>query len=281
MRNFAAQLRGELRKLFGRKRTYIGFGAFLAVEILIVTLLTLPKPKAAIRRLIEGGGYLADEYFGGLTLAVMILTWTTVLIGALYLALVSGDIVSKDVEDGAMRMILCRPISRARIIVLKYAACVIYTVALTLFIGVTALLTGFLWGGVGGLFVYDPMQGVFALYPAAEGLGRFALALGALAGVQLSVSSLGFVLSCCNIKPAAATVVTLSYFFLDSIFQRLPYFESLQPWFITTHMSAWIHLFDGRIPWTRIGQDFTYLLALDVTFFLVGLAIFERRDFKG
>lgn len=278
---FLAQLRGELRKLFARKRTYIGFAAFVAVELLIVVLLNLPKPKGAIRRLIEDAGYLADEYFGGLTLAVMILTWTTVLIGALYLALVSGDIVAKDVEDGAMRMILCRPVSRARIITLKYCACVIYTIVLTLFIGISALVTGMAWGGMGGLFVYDPMQGVFALFETGEGLGRFALALVALAGVQLSVSSLGFALSCARLKPAAATVITLSYFFLDSIFQRLPYFESLQPWFITTHMSAWIHCFDAQIPWTRLGQDFLYLLAIDATLFLIGLIIFDRRDLKG
>ncbi len=277
---FLSQLRGELRKLFARKRTYIGFAAFLAVEVLIVVLLNLPKPKSSIRRIIEDAGYLADEYFGGLTLAVMILTWTTVLIGALYLALVSGDIVAKDVEDGALRMILCRPVSRARLITLKYLACLIYTVVLTLFIGVSALITGFIWGGVGGLFVYDPLQGVFALFSAGEGLGRFALALAALAGVQFSVTSLGFGLSCLRLKPAAATVLTLSYFFLDSIFQRLPYFESLQPWFITTHMSAWIHCFDARIPWTRIGQDFIYLFAIDLTLFLGGLLIFDRRDLK-
>ncbi len=277
---FLRQLRGELRKLFARKRTYIGFAAFVAVEVLIVSLLNLPRPKGAIRRLIEDAGYLADEYFGGLTLAVMILTWTTVLIGALYLALVSGDIVAKDVEDGSMRMILCRPVSRARIITLKYTACLIYTVVLTFFIGASALLTGLLWGGLGGLFVYDPMQNVFALFPAGEGLGRIALALVVLSVVQLSVSSLGFGLSCLRIKPAAATVITLSYFFLDSIFQRLPYFESLQPWFVTTHMSAWIHCFDAHIPWTWIGQDFLYLLAFDATLFLVGLAVFERRDLK-
>ena len=33
-----------------------------------------------------------------------------------------------------------------------------------------------------------------------------------------SISSLGFLFSCCNMKPAAATIVTLSIIFLDFIF---------------------------------------------------------------
>ena len=36
--------------------------------------------------------------------------WTVFLLGGLYLALVvAGDVMSKEVEDGTMRMILCRP----------------------------------------------------------------------------------------------------------------------------------------------------------------------------
>ena len=37
------------------------------------------------------------------------------LLGGLFLALVSGDVVSKEVEDGTMRMMLCLPASRWRI----------------------------------------------------------------------------------------------------------------------------------------------------------------------
>src|SRR5215210_110946 len=132
---FFVQLAGELRKLFARKRTYIGFGAFLLVEIAILFLQNLPKPKASFRRLIEQNGYLFEQYFSGLTLAQLVLMWTTLLLGALFLALVGGDVVAKEVEEGTLRMMLCRPVSRLRIGLLKYSASLIYTFALIGFIG--------------------------------------------------------------------------------------------------------------------------------------------------
>ena len=50
---FLRQLRGELWKLFARKRTYIGFGAFLALEILILLIFQLPKVQRSWRQIIE------------------------------------------------------------------------------------------------------------------------------------------------------------------------------------------------------------------------------------
>lgn len=277
---FFLQLRGELTKLFARKRTYIGFGAFLAIEALVLFLLQLPKPKAHFRRLLEESGYGFDQYFSGLTLGLLILMWTTFLLGALYLALVAGDVVSKEIEDGTMRMTLCRPISRGRVITLKYAACVIYTFALVAFIGGTALLAGIAYRGIGGLFAYAPLDKIFALYEFAPGLARYAASIPLLALGLLSITSLGFMFSCFKMKPAAATIVTLSLMFLDSIFRNIPYFESLRPYFITAHMATWLNVFVTYIPWPRMLEDYAYLLALDATFLLVGLANFCRRDFK-
>jgi len=277
---FLFQLRNELRKLFARKRTYIGFGAVLLVETLILFLLNLPKPKANFQRLIEQNGYAFEQYFSGLTLAFLMLMWTTFLLGALYLALIAGDVVAKEVEEGTMRMMFCRPVSRLRVGLLKYLACVIYTAALVAFIGSSALLAGVLWKGLGGLFVFAPLERIFALYELGPGLTRYLGALPLLACCLASVSSLGFMLSSFNMKPAAATIVTLSVLFFDSIFRNIPYFESLQPYFITAHMATWLHVFENHVPWWQIAEDCFYLLGFDVTCVIVGLAVFHQRDFK-
>jgi ABC-2 type transport system permease protein len=274
------QFKNELLKLFARKRTYIGFGVFLAVELLILFMLNRPKPQASFRSMIEQSGYGFEEYFSGLTLGFMILMYTILLLGALYLALVAGDVVAKEVEDGTMRMMLCRPISRTRILLLKYFACVVYTFALIFFIGLSALLTGILYKGLGGLFAFSPMDRLFALHELRPGLERYFGALPLLALSLTSVTSLGFLFSCLNMKPAAATIVTLSIIFLDSIFRNIPYFESLQPYFITTHMGAWLHVMENYIPWQRMAEDYAYLLAVDATLVIVALAAFHRRDFK-
>ena len=274
------QMRNELHKLFARKRTYLGFAAFVAVEILLLLLLNLPKPKAGFRKLIEQNGYGFDQYFSGATLGLLMLMWTTFLLGALYLALVAGDVVAKEVEDGTLRMILCRPISRLRVGFLKYAACVLYTFALTFFIGLTALVAGLLYCGWGGLFAIAPLEQLLAMHEAWPGFWRYLGALPLLGFGLVSISSLGFLFSCCEMKPAAATILTLSIFFFDSIFRSIPYFESLRGWFMTSHMTVWLRVFEYHIPWWRIAEDVTWLGALNVTFALVGLAILQKRDFK-
>ncbi len=64
------------------------------------------------------------------------------MLEALFLALVAGDVVSKEVEDGTLRMMLCRPISRTRILTVKVIVSLLYTIVLTFFVGLTALAVG-------------------------------------------------------------------------------------------------------------------------------------------
>lgn len=277
---FLLQLSGELRKLFARKRTYIGFGAFFAMELLVLALLQLPRVQNAFRRVIEGSGYGFEEYFSGLTLAFQILGYTIFFLGALYLSLVAGDVVSKEVEDGTMRMMLCRPVSRVRLLLVKYCACVIYTFALIAFIALTALIAGILRQGVGGFFVFAPLDNLFALYSFGPGLIRYLCAIPLLTLSLLTITTVAFMLSCCNMKPAAATIVTLSIFFVDMIFRRIPWFESVQHWFVTTYMSTWLNVFQPHLPILQMVQDYATLLALDATFVIVALVIFQGRDFK-
>jgi ABC-2 type transport system permease protein len=280
MRLFFVQLKGELRKLFARKRTYLGFGAFLVLELAILALLQLPRVRQSWRKLIERAGYGFEEYFSGVTLAFQIVFWTTFLLGGLYLALVSGDIVSKEVEDGTLRMTLCRPISRLRLLAIKYSACVIYTFALVIFIGVSALLAGLAKEGVGGFFAFQPLQQLFVLFDSTPGHFRYLASLPLLALSMLSVTSLGFMLSCINMKPAAATICTLSYFLADMIFRGIPYFEEIKGWFLTTHTETWYNVLRTPIPVEQIVGDYAYLLGIDATMVIVGILVFQCRDFK-
>lgn len=278
---FLLQLWHEQVKLFARRRTWIGFGVFGLVYALVVFGMTRPHPREMFRRAIEKNGYGFEAYFSGLTLGLQMMIWTGFLLGGLFLALVSGDVVSKEVEDGTMRMMLCRPASRWRIGTLKYLTCMIYTFVLAVFIGLSALTLGALYRGLGGLFAVEPFAHLFALYPFGPGLARYLGALPVLAVGLLSFSSVGFLFSCLNMKPAAATIVTLTLLFFDFIFHKVPYFENYQPYFLTPHMSAWLQVFVPHIPWRQIGADVAYLGALDVTFVVIGIVAFSQRDFKG
>lgn len=277
---FWLQLRGETRKLFARKRTFIGFGAFLVFEIVVLFLLRLPPVQRSLSGAIERMGYDPTQYLSGLTLGLLIVAWTVFLLEALFLALVAGDVVSKEVEDGTLRMMLCRPISRTRILTVKVIVALLYTIVLTLFVGLTALAVGLLNSGPGGLFVVDPPAGIFSFHDFWPGLTRYAIALPLLALSLCTVTLLAFCLSCFNMKPAAATIITLSLLFADVIVRSIPFFEGIRGWFLTTKMSAWIQVFQARVPWEMMVESYVFLFAINVTLFVIGWAVFERRDFK-
>ena len=281
---FLRQFRAELLKMFARKRTWMGFGAFFLLELIILLKLQTSEAERFFQRDFArntgGMEVIFGDYFRGLTMAFMVMGLTVFLLGSVFLALVGGDVVSKEVEDGTMRMTLCRPVSRFRVLLVKYLACAVYTLALVVFIGGTALLTGMAWRGIGGLFAYVPEERLLVIFPQAEGLVRYCAALLFFTASLLTITTLSFMFSCFNAKPAAATVITLTLFLADRILSFMPQFESYRHWFMTTHMATWANIFRDPIPWDRIAGDYLYLFGLNATFLIIGLAVFNRRDFK-
>lgn len=280
MSRFLLQLRFELLKLFARKRTFLGFGAFFAIELLILLGLHTPHAHAMFTRGMKQYGLDFSHYYSGLTLAYVMMSYTVFILGSLYMALVCGDIVSKEVEDGTMRMVLSRPVSRGRILLLKILACVVYTFSLVLFIVLSSLLLGILDRGYGGLVVIAPWEHIFGFYEGGPALQRFAYASGVLAFLMLTFAALGFMFSCFNVKPATATILTLSIYLFDSIIRGVPYFENMQDYLLTHHMTMWMQVFQPDIPWAKIVHSILYLGAFDLLFVSIGIWYFARRDFK-
>ena len=137
---FPTQLRGELKKLFARRRTWIGYGVFLAMEAILLFVFKLDRSQQHMRRLIERNGFAFDDYYSSLTVTYWVMGFSMFLLGSIFFALVSGDIVAKEAEDGNLRLVLARPVSRLRILLLKYAAVAIYTFSFVIFVGVSGYL---------------------------------------------------------------------------------------------------------------------------------------------
>src|SRR3954466_11480775 len=136
---FYRHLRNELWKLFGKKRTYIGFGAFLVAQNAMLLAFRFTRWESDVERLLAGNGYLAKEYVSALTVAVLLLIPQVLLLMPLYTALVGGDLVAKEAEDGTLLIILSRPVSRFNLLLAKWVAGGIFSVLLVTVLGLTAL----------------------------------------------------------------------------------------------------------------------------------------------
>ncbi len=278
---FFSQLRNECFKLFSRKRTYLGFSIFLLLNLVAFWLLKQPLPRHGVETLLANNGFRLEDFNGGLTVASFTMVFTVALVSGLYLALVSGDLIAREIEDGTLRLVLARPISRARLFVAKALVGALHTALLMLFVGLSGLLVGSIGHGrLGMMLVYAPLDGVFGVFDPIEGLQRYLLATVLLALTYQAVSALALMFSCLRLRPATATVLTLSVLYVDFVLNNIPYLTSFKPWFLSYHLSTWVLVFRADIPWRDIAISLLVLLGLSTSFLVIGFGFFENRDVK-
>ena len=276
---FYYHLRNELWKLFGKKRTYIGFGAFLLAQNGMLVAFRYTHWRSQMEVTLAGNGYLAQEYVSALTVALLMLIPQILLLMPLYVALVGGDLVAKEGEDGTLRMILSRPISRFRLLLVKWVAGGIFSALLVLVLGGTALGFARMWYPWKGMFVFVPGQ-VFNVLSADEGLRLYMWSHVFMTLNASVVLGIAFMFSCFNMKPAAATILALSVLFVNLVMEGIPFFEQYHEYLLTHHFRTWHNVYVQPIPWPQMWQSVCVLLAFNLTTFLIGTAAFQARDIK-
>jgi ABC-2 type transport system permease protein len=279
---FFAQLSNELWKLFGKKRTYIGFGAFVLAQAAMLLLFKYTHWQSHFERALANNGYLASEYISALTVALIMISPQSILLMPLYVTLVGGDLVAKEAEDGTLRMILSRPISRVRLLTVKWLGGIIFAAVLVLALGVIALVSARILFPWKGMFVFGESRQdlMFCVFPPGQGLRLFAFSHLFMVMNAITLLSVAFMFSSFNMKPAAATILALSYLFINMVMQHIPYFDAYQNWFVTHHFESWILIFQQPAPWPQILQSEMTLIAISLTAFLIGLIGFQVRDIK-
>jgi ABC-2 type transport system permease protein len=277
---FYRQLKNELWKLFGKKRTYIGFGAFLLVQTIMLLMFKFTRWQSSFERFLAGNGYLATEYVSALTVSLVMLMPQILLLMPLYASLVGGDLVAKEAEDGTLRMILARPISRFRLLLVKWASGITFSGALVAALGITALTVACVLFPWKSMFIPSGPGEGFNVMSAHDGSLRFAFSHLFLAANAAAILSIAFMFSCFNMKPAAATILAMSFYLMNMVMEHLPFFEDYQNWFITHHFECWRLVFHSPIPWPQIIQSETILMAMSATAFTIGAMAFQVRDFK-
>lgn len=277
---FFYQLKGELWKLFAKKRTYIGFCMFLLAQLTIILIFRYTNAQHLILNNIRHSGFEAAGYISMLTIATVMVFVLAFSLLPLYVALVGGDFVSKESEDGTLRMILSRPISRVRLLCIKWLSGFIFSCVLVFSLGFFGLLFCAIWfPTTGGLFVMVPEQGL-SVFGFSAGLQHYVMAHAFMVTKAFTIMSLAFMFSCFNMKPAAATILALSLAMIDGILVNIPYFHDFRHWFMGYYLNVWEVFFADQIPWWQVWQAFMVMSGLSFTFLVIGITAFQVRDIK-
>src|SRR6476659_4159639 len=131
----------ELIKLRAQKRTYLGLGLAMIVPVAFVLALIFRSGSPGDIAL---GKYLRAS---GLATPFVVLEFMAIWGLPLITALVAGDIVASESQNGTLKTILTRSRERGEVFAGKALATATYTLAIVVALGVTGVVAGSLaWG---------------------------------------------------------------------------------------------------------------------------------------
>jgi ABC-2 type transport system permease protein len=232
----------ELFKIFRKPRTYISFGAIAAMVIIVQVALKF-----------DGQSYI--EFILGSLKDSLDIPYATILNGyfvcfvilnlllihiPLLIALVAGDEIAGEANMGTLRLLVSKPVSRTQLMLAKFAATVIYTALLLVWMAFLSLVLSIVLFGTNDLIVAKSNE--LEIISRSDIMWRY-LAAFAYATVALTtVASLAFLLSVFadnSIGPIVSTISIVIVFTILSELQIPLYDRTVKPWLFTSHMLGW------------------------------------------
>ena len=268
----------EIIKIFGKKRSLLGF---LALAILMPLIIWgFSKGATGIEqdivRQLEGSFIIVGSVFNGFLVTYITMNFLWVHIPFLIM-LVAGDVVAGEGAAGTFRITLIRRITRFQILIAKLIATYFYTTLLITFFALMSLGLGSLWLGVGDLVVFD--EGILIL-PQEMAWSRFALAFVFATFVMLVVATLCFMFSSMVNNGIGPIIGAMAIIIIGLAIANIPIdiFEKISPYIFTSYFDIWQKAFFDPIPWSDIGNDAIILTIYMLVFIIISTVQFIRKD---
>ncbi len=187
-------VRIELFKVFRKPRTYIAFAAVMAIVGLIQLGFYVDGKNylsfgmQSLSESFDVEGKILNGYLMGYIILQTLLVHVPLLI-----ALVAGDMISGEANMGTLRLLVSRPRSRQGLLMGKFIASCIYTVALLLWMAVWALGVSVLLFGADDMLILK--SEVVTQVLRSDVLWRYVAAFGFATLSMITVAALAFLLS--------------------------------------------------------------------------------------
>ena len=202
------------------------------------------------------------------SLALMVPLFLPVAVGV-----VAADQVAGDAADGTLRTVLAWPVGRTRLLAAKLVAAVVYAVAATCTVTLSALATG---------AVLFPMRDVTMLsgatIPLGAAFGRAVLIAGVVTCCMAGVAVLGLTISTLTDSPATALAGTIGLIVVAEIAGSIPQLTSVQPWLFSFDWLAFADLLRTPVYWGTISHSLWLQAGYAVVAVCLAWARFTSRD---
>jgi ABC-2 type transport system permease protein len=261
-------LRSELKIIFGRRRNIAGLGVLAVVPVILAISVRLSSPNG------EGGVDIISGITGnGLFVAFAALALELPLFLPLAVSAISGDSVAGEANLGTLRYLLAIPAGRTRLLVIKYAAIVIFALVATLIVALVGTIMGLALFGGGDMTLLSGTQ-----TSMADGVWRLLLSSFYLAAQFSALGAIGLFVSTLTEQPLGATIaivlVDVLMFILDSISQL----DWLHPWLLTHWWTAFADLLRDPMATESIQRGLITAVVYAGVFWLAAWARLSTKD---
>jgi len=231
----------EIYKIFERQRTYIAFVVAAAIIFLIQLGMTfggyeyIGMLMGAMNDTFEVPTHeMLNGYFMCFFILNLLLVHVPILV-----ALVAGDMVSGESNMGTLRLLASKPISRTKLLLVKFTASVFYTFLLLVWVAILSLLVSVLIFGTNSLYI--PKETEAHLMLASDVLWRYFAAFCFSAVGMTTIAAMAFMFSVFadnSVGPIVATVCIVIIFTI-LMQMEIPFYNTIKPYLFTTHMLGW------------------------------------------
>lgn len=224
-------VRSELGMVFRRRRNQAILVVLAGIPVLIAVAVRIAAPAGN-----EGPPFLSQITGNGVFVALTALTVVLPFFLPLAVAVVAGDAVAGEASLGTLRYLLAVPVSRARLLLVKYAGVLAYCLAATVLVATVGVLIGLALFPVGRVTLLSGTEISFA-----SGLGRLLLVALYLAAAMAAVGAIGLFVSTLTESPVAAMATTAVLAIASQVLDSVPQLHAIHPWLFSHY---WLNFGD-------------------------------------
>jgi ABC-2 type transport system permease protein len=223
--------RSEVRLVMGRRRNLALIAVLCCFPVLIGFAVHHSPTTPG-----DGPPFLSQVTDNGLFLVFTSLTVLLPFFLPLAVAVTSGESVAGEASIGTLRNLLVVPVSRTRLLVVKYAASVVFAFVCVAAVALVGVVVGLLLFPHGDVTL---LSGTTVSY--AEALWRSLLVLGYVTAMLAGLAAIGLFVSTLTEVPIGAMAATAVLAIISQIADSIPQISAIHP-YLFSH------------PWMRFGD---------------------------
>jgi ABC-2 type transport system permease protein len=260
----------ELKVMFTRRRTWAMLAAIALIPILLAVAVALSSERLAPG---EGPPFLAQVTQNGLFTGFTAMLLALPLFLPLTVSVVSGDTIAGEAGLGTLRYLLISPVGRARLLVVKYLASLVFILAGTF----TLMIAGAAIGAI--LFPVGPVTLLSGFTISIfEAFGRMAL-VALYTTISLSgMAAVGLFISTLTTVPVGAMTATLVTSGVSNILGNIPQLEWMHSWLFTYYWLDFADLLRAPIEWGSMLSNIVLQLGWIAVFGALAYGRFTTKD---